>query len=120
MLETDANIKYLRYAEVVLMKAEALNELDQTGPAIILLNDIRRRAQLLPTTALSKAHRTAIYKERRVELAFEHDRFYDLVRTGQLLQHLRFMERTLLLQTRVVLPQSFTQANGLSTQNPNY
>jgi hypothetical protein len=95
--ETDANIKYLRYAEVVLMKAEALNELDQTGPAIILLNDIRRRAQLLPTTALSKAHRTAIYKERRVELAFEHDRFYDLVRTGQLLQHLRFMERALLL-----------------------
>jgi hypothetical protein len=37
------------------MKAEALNELDQTGPAIILLNDIRRRAQLLPTTATSKA-----------------------------------------------------------------
>jgi hypothetical protein len=30
--------------QVVLMKAEALNELDQTGPAIILLNDIRRRA----------------------------------------------------------------------------
>jgi hypothetical protein len=33
--ETDANIKYLRYAEVVLMKAEALNELDQTGPYFI-------------------------------------------------------------------------------------
>jgi hypothetical protein len=32
--ETDANIKYLRYAEVVLMKAEALNELDQTPAAI--------------------------------------------------------------------------------------
>jgi hypothetical protein len=31
--ETDANIKYLRYAEVVLMKAEALNELDQTPAA---------------------------------------------------------------------------------------
>jgi hypothetical protein len=47
--------------QVVLMKAEALNELDQTGPAIILLNDIRRRAQLLPTTAVSKAQvRTAI------------------------------------------------------------
>jgi hypothetical protein len=36
------------------MKAEALNELDQTGPAI-LLNDIRRRAQLLPTTAFESA-----------------------------------------------------------------
>jgi hypothetical protein len=35
------------------MKAEALNELDQTGPCF-LLNDIRRRAQLLPTTAVRK------------------------------------------------------------------
>jgi hypothetical protein len=38
-------------------------------------------------------------KESRI--GFEHDRFYDLVRTGQLLQHLRFMERAL-LETRVV------------------
>jgi hypothetical protein len=34
-------ISYLRYAEVVLMKAEALNELDQTPAAILLLNQIR-------------------------------------------------------------------------------
>jgi hypothetical protein len=55
---------------VVLMKAEALNELDQTGPAIILLNDIRRRAQFYQLLRFSKAQvRTAIYKERRVELA---------------------------------------------------
>jgi hypothetical protein len=71
--ETDANI--LRYAEVVLMKAEALNELDQT-PAILLLNQIRTRAELGNTAAVSKAEvRTAIWKERRVEMAFEHDRF---------------------------------------------
>jgi hypothetical protein len=36
------------------MKAEALNELDQTGPAIILLNDIRRRAQLYQLLLLRK------------------------------------------------------------------
>jgi hypothetical protein len=122
--ETDANIKYLRYAEVVLMKAEALNELDQTGPAIILLNDIRRRAQLLPTTALSKAQvRTAIYKERRVELAFEHDRFYDLVRTGQAAAAFTIHGKSFVTGKHELfpLPQSFiTQANGLSTQNPNY
>jgi hypothetical protein len=68
--ETDANIKYLRYAEVVLMKAEALNELDQTGPAIILLNDIRRRAQLLPTTALRK---------RRLEQQFTRKRKWNFL-----------------------------------------
>jgi hypothetical protein len=56
------------------MKAEALNELDQT-PAAILLNQIRTRAEL-GNTAVSKAEvRTAIWKERRVEMAFEHDRF---------------------------------------------
>lgn len=122
--ETDANIKYLRYAEVVLMKAEALNELDQTGPAIILLNDIRRRAQLLPTTATSKVQvRTAIYKERRVELAFEHDRFYDLVRTGQASAAFTIHGKNFVTGKHELfpLPQSFiTQANGLSAQNPNY
>jgi hypothetical protein len=74
------------------MKAEALNELDQTGPAIILLNDIRRRAQLLPTTALRKRRLEQHLQGKKSRIGFEHDRFYDLVRTGQL-QHLRFMER---------------------------
>ena len=82
--ETDANIKCLRYAEVILMKAEALNELGQTAAAIPLLNQIRNRAGLGATPATSQsAVRTAIWKERRVELAFEFDRFFDLVRTGQ-------------------------------------
>lgn len=82
--ETDVDIKYLRFAEVILMKAEALNELGQTGEAIPLLNQIRNRAGLGNTTAASQADvRTAIWKERRVEMAFEHDRFFDLVRTGQ-------------------------------------
>jgi hypothetical protein len=53
----------LRYAEVVLMKAEALNELDQTPAAILLLNQIRTRAEL-GNTAVSKAEvRTAIWKK---------------------------------------------------------
>jgi hypothetical protein len=57
------------------MKAEALNELDQTPAAILLLNQIRTRAELGNTAAVSKAEvRTAIWKER-VEMAFEHDRF---------------------------------------------
>ncbi|MDD2822067.1 MAG: RagB/SusD family nutrient uptake outer membrane protein, partial [Flavobacterium sp.] len=82
--ETDTNIKYLRYAEVLLMKAEALNELGLTTEAIPLLNQIRTRAGLANTTAVLQGDvRTAIWKERRVEMAMEHDRFFDLVRTGQ-------------------------------------
>ena len=122
--ETDVNIKYLRYAEVILMKAEALNELNQTSDAIPLLNQIRSRAGLANTTAVSQAAvRTAIWKERRVEMAFEHDRFFDLVRTGQAAAAFAIDGKTFVTGKHEVfpLPQSFiTQANGLSIQNLGY
>ncbi|MFV8326161.1 RagB/SusD family nutrient uptake outer membrane protein [Flavobacterium sp. ZS1P14] len=122
--ETDVNIKYLRYAEVLLMKAEALNELNQTGAAIPLLNQIRARAGLLNTTAVTQAAvRTAIWKERRVEMAFEHDRFFDLVRTGQAVAAFALDGKTFVAGKHELfpLPQSFiTQAGTLSTQNPGY
>jgi hypothetical protein len=122
--ETDVNIKYLRYAEVILMKAEALNELNQTSDAIPLLNQIRSRAGLANSTAVSQAAvRTAIWKERRVEMAFEHDRFFDLVRTGQAAAAFAIDGKTFVTGKHEVfpLPQSFiTQANGLSIQNLGY
>ena len=118
------NIKYLRYAEVILMKAEALNELNQTPAAIPLLNQIRARAGLGNTTAASQAAvRTAIWKERRVEMAFEHDRFFDLVRTGQAVAAFAIDGKTFVAGKHELfpLPQAFiTQANGLSAQNPGY
>jgi hypothetical protein len=121
---TDANIKYLRYAEVLLMKAEALNELTQTSAAIPLLNRIRLRAGLGNTDATTQAAvRIAIWKERRVELAFEHDRFFDLVRTGQALSAFAADGKTFVVGKHEVfpLPQAFiSQTNGLSLQNPGY
>ncbi|RTZ03788.1 RagB/SusD family nutrient uptake outer membrane protein [Flavobacterium bomense] len=122
--ETDVNIKYLRYAEVILMKAEALNELNQTLAAISLLNQIRARAGLSNTIALSKSDvRTAIWKERRVEMAFEHDRFFDLVRTGQAVTAFAIHGKTFVAGKHELfpLPQAFIiQSGGLSTQNPGY
>ncbi|MFV8324090.1 RagB/SusD family nutrient uptake outer membrane protein [uncultured Flavobacterium sp.] len=122
--ETDVNIKYLRYAEVLLMKAEALNELNQTPAAILLLNQIRTRAGLGNTTAVSQGDvKTAIWKERRVEMAFEHDRFFDLVRTGQAVAAFAIHGKTFVAGKHELfpLPQAFiTQAGGLSTQNPGY
>ncbi len=122
--ETDVNIKYLRYAEVLLMKAEALNELGQTSDAIPLLNQIRTRAGLANTTAASQADvRTAIWKERRVEMAMEHDRFFDLVRTGQAEAAFAIDGKTFVTGKHELfpLPQAFiTQSNGLSAQNPGY
>ena len=81
------NLHILRYAEVLLIKAEADNELGNTGSAISYLNMVRARAGLQGTTAGSQSDvRTAIWKERRVELAMEHDRFWDLVRQGRAAQ----------------------------------
>lgn len=129
--ETDANIKYLRYAEVLLMKAEALNELGQTSESIPLLNIIRHRAGLGDTPATSQeAVRTAIWKERRVELAFEFDRFFDLVRTGQAKDAFAADKSADFPNGKVFtvgknelfpIPSSFLLiTEGMSSQNPGY
>lgn len=85
----DKNIRVLRYAEILLIYAEALNELGQTATATDFLNMVRERVDITPKTGLSQeALRQAIWKERRLELAFEHDRWFDLIRTGQAAQQM--------------------------------
>lgn len=72
-----------RYAEVILLYAEALNENGKASEAATYLNMVRSRAGLSATQATSQtALRSAILAERRVELAFENKRWLDLVRTG--------------------------------------
>lgn len=83
------NFPVIRYADVLLMYAEALNEVGYQagGEAFTYLNSIRKRAGLGEKTAADvpnqAAFRLAIENERRVELAFEGHRWYDLVRTGR-------------------------------------
>ncbi len=73
-----------RYAEVLLSLAEVLNEQNKNGEAATYLNMVRTRAGLGATTAATTSDlRVAIAQERRVELAFENKRWFDLVRTGQ-------------------------------------
>ena len=73
-----------RYAEVLLMLAEAENEqAGRTADALTNLNAVRARAGLAPSTAVTQDQvRTAVMKERRLELAFENKRWPDLVRWG--------------------------------------
>jgi hypothetical protein len=74
-----------RYAEVLLLMAEALNEQGKTGEAIGFLNQVRTRAGLPATTAAGQGPlREAIFKERRVELAFENKRWFDIMRTNRI------------------------------------
>lgn len=119
---TDTNLRYLRYAEVLLMKAEALNELGQTGAAIPLLNQVRHRANLGDTPAVSQADvRTAIWKERRVELAFEHDRWFDIIRTGQAPAVMAAHGKTFVVGKHELFPIPtffIRESVGYSSQNP--
>lgn len=119
---TDTNLRYLRYAEVVLMKAEALNELGQTSQAIPLVNVIRKRAGLGNTPFTSQDDlRKAIWKERRLEMAFEHDRWFDLVRTGQAQAAMAADGKTFIVGKHELWPVPTTflrEAGGLSQQNP--
>ena len=84
------NIKVLRFADILLMNAEAANELGSPSQALTSLNKVRARARggnpnILPdvTTTDQTALRNAIYKERQVELAMENDRYFDVIRQGR-------------------------------------
>jgi hypothetical protein len=85
---TNDNFPVLRYADVLLMIAECLNEQGfvANGEAFQLLNQVRARAGLPDKTAATvtsqAAFRAAIFHERQVELAFENHRWYDLLRTN--------------------------------------
>jgi len=121
------NFPVLRYADVLLMKAEALNELGQTSLAQTPLNLVRNRAGLEDiASGMSQADfRNAVLKERRVELAFEGHRWFDLIRVNNGQYGLNFLhsigknnadEHHLLLP----IPQIERDRNPNLTQNPGY
>lgn len=80
------NFTALRYADVLLMYAEALNQNGKQGEATNYLNMVRARAGLGDLSGLDQPALTdALAHERRVELFLEGHRWYDLVRTEQLI-----------------------------------
>ena len=99
------NVRLLRYADVLLMNAEANNELGQSAAAITYLNQIRTRAGLPNTKAAGQTDvRNAIWQERRIELAMEHDRFFDLVRTGRAAQAMQAAGKNFMAGKNELLP----------------
>jgi tetratricopeptide (TPR) repeat protein len=79
-LTSPVNYRVIRYADVVLMAAEAHYHIGNTAPAQQYVNQIRSRVGI-PNIAVNSLE--DIYTERRLELACEGHRFFDLVRTGQ-------------------------------------
>lgn len=128
------NVRILRYADVVLMYAEAANEVGgapNITNAVTALNTVRARARngatgILPNvvTTDQAVAREAIRRERRVELAMEHDRFFDLVRWGTSQDAMTAAGKTNFSANRdnlLPIPQAqIDLSKGVLTPNPGY
>jgi hypothetical protein len=125
------NIRVIRYADVVLMYAEAANEAGNTQEALDKLEKVRARARngnnsILPqvTTTDKDSLRQAIHHERRIELALEQDRFFDLVRWGEAAEALHAAGKANFNNNRdnlLPIPQvQIDLSKGKLIQNPGY
>jgi hypothetical protein len=121
--DSRANWKVIRYGDVLLMYAEALNENNKTPQALTVLNQIRTRAGVPTYSGLTQDDtREKIYLERRLELSFEGSRWFDLVRTGRAFTT---MKATGMLDYMTVFPVPLTQIQLINNpsifpQNPGY
>lgn len=122
---TDTNWPVIRYAEVLLILAEARNEIN--GPdadAYAAINQVRRRAKLkdLATGLTKDSFRDAVLQERGWELCFEGHRRYDLVRMGKLQARMQQVNisTTIPKHNLYPIPQRELDTNRELKQNPGY
>ncbi len=128
--DSPMNFPVLRYADILLMEAEALNELGRTTDAERTLNLVRSRAGLDEISGLNQEKfREAVLNERRVELAFEGQWWFDLIRVddgrgkGQWgLEFLHSIGRTNATESDMLfpIPQAEIDSNPNLIQNPGY
>lgn len=125
IIDAERNTPVIRYSEVLLIYAEALNEIDQTGNAFPYLNIVRERAGLPDLSGLSKdAFRDAILQERRIEFFGEGQRFFDLRRMGKSNEFIKVKAGKVNYSEPknlyFPLPQTDLDLNSNLTQNPDY
>lgn len=128
------NYYIVRYADVLLMFAEALY-MSSPGntEALEAFNQVRRRAYGLPLNAPSvrdlagglsaAAFQDSVLKERRLEFAFEGQRRFDLLRTGKLKQAMNAQDPSITVKdtdTLFPIPSQEMDTNPLLEQNPGY
>ncbi len=122
--ESAKNIPVIRFAEILLIYAEAVNE--ATGPsteAFAAVNRVRKRAGLDALAGLSKADfREAIYTERRLELMFEFQRWFDLIRTKRMIDACHKAGKTNASEKHYLhpIPQREMDLNPKLVQNPGW
>ncbi|OXA80380.1 Starch-binding associating with outer membrane [Flavobacterium aquidurense] len=136
--KSEANANIIRFAEVLLIHAEAENELNgPTAKAYASLNRVRKRAGLddLTPDLTKDQFREALYLDRRLELVGEYQRFFDLIRQtgseatgvgpegrGTLLKNLQAVGKTNVAARHYLfpIPQFEIERNKKLTQNPGW
>ncbi|MEO0898660.1 MAG: RagB/SusD family nutrient uptake outer membrane protein [Bacteroidota bacterium] len=124
------NIRILRYADVLLMAAEALNENGKSADALPYLNRVRERARqglsgILPDIMEidQNALRELIWKERRIELAMEQQRWFDLKRQGRLSEKMKAVGKEFVDGRHELMPipqREIDLSGGELQQNQGY
>lgn len=124
------NIRILRYADVLLMAAEALNENGKPQDALTYLNRVRARARgtrnnVLPDITVTNKEqlRQIIWRERRVELAMEQHRWFDLIRQGRASSVMKAVGKNFQDGKHELFPipqNEVDLSGGLMEQNPGY
>lgn len=111
---TDVNITLMRYSNVMLMKAEALNDLGRTSEAIPLINEVRRVHGHMPAmTGSSKDDVQAqIEHERMIEFPLENYRWYDLRRWNKTATTLKAADRDGFDDSKLFYPVPQTEYNS--------
>ena len=122
-----ANTVVYRFADVLLMKAEALNEQGQIDAACVPLNIVRSRAGLaaIPTGKTKAQMKEIIIHERRMELAFEGHRWFDMIRIDNGEYAVKFLhgigkKNATVGRLLYPVPQVEIDSNPLFTQNEAY
>lgn len=121
------NVRVMRFSDVLLMNAEAANEMGNPTLALTSLNKVRARARngnaaILPDVTVTDqaSLRTAIYKERQVELAMESDRYFDVIRQGRGAEVFGVKGWKSRNEVWPVPQTEIDLSGGLLTQNPGY
>ena len=132
---TDANWPFLRFADVLLIYAEAANEANNapTDEALAALNRVRTRSNATPKTLTGNGNignlvdfRSAVIEERAMELALEGDRRWDLIRWGiylPVMNAIGGVDEVNVMKSRqskhllFPLPKSEMDANSAITEN---
>ncbi len=119
-LNYGTNYRLLRYADALLMNAEAQYRAGNDGKALQLLNELRDSRQLDALTVAGEDLFEAIVAERRLELAFEGVRFRDLVRWGKAAEVLGKYGYVEGKHNLFPIPEDEMNNNPFMVQNPGY